>query len=94
MIRNALAAAAALTLGTAAAAACEIEDMSYRTEHGFIIISGAMSCPSGRIDYRLYDGDEKFVVAGTTFFQGHVLQIMEVGEGPPDINIRYSIAEQ
>lgn len=84
----------AFIASASAALACDIEDMSYRTEHGYIIITGAMSCPSGRIDYRLYDGDEKFVTAGSTFFQGHVLQIMERGDGPPSISIRYTITER
>lgn len=71
---------------------CEIEDFNYRP-HGSVGIelTGSMSCPSGRMDYRLYNGEE-FLTAGFTYFQGYSLRVLEdVLPVPENLSIRYTV---
>lgn len=75
-------------------APCEIEDFNFMQHGSGLKITGAMTCSNGRMNYRLYDGNENFLTAGFTYFEGHSLIIMERISPPNRINIKYSVEKR
>lgn len=71
--------------------ACSLEAFNFSPFGDGFKLTGAMTCAEGRLDYRLYDGDDKFLVSGFTYFQGHAVQIIEMMPAPDQINIKYSV---
>ena len=70
---------------------CQIEDWNYEGMAQKMVIRGAATCASGRLDFRLYDGD-KFLTAGTTFIQGFAFEtIASVWPIPATAQINYVI---
>lgn len=72
---------------------CKMEDFTYSDYGSGLKVSGSMTCPKGRMDYRLYDGDDKLLVSGFTYFQGYSLQILERVPPPSELNIKYSVEQ-
>lgn len=69
---------------------CIIEDWNYSRKAGAAYITGATSCASGRLNYRLYDG-EKFLVSGFTYIKGFAFQAYADAPSLPEMQIKYSI---
>lgn len=76
-----------------AGSSCKMEDFTYSDYGSGLKVSGSMTCPKGRMDYRLYDGDDKLLVSGFTYFQGYSLQILERVAAPSELNIKYSVEQ-
>ncbi len=70
---------------------CEIEDFAFDSYGSGLKLTGAMTCSAGRINYRLYDGDDNFLVAGFAYFDGYSLVTMEDVPAPEMLNIKYSV---
>ncbi|WP_306150617.1 hypothetical protein [Roseovarius sp. MMSF_3281] len=77
-----------------ASGVCEIEDFNYSTRGSYLKVTGAMTCADGKMNYRLYDGDDNFLTAGFTYFEGYALTILERIEAPDRLNIKYSIEQR
>ena len=73
---------------------CQIEDWNYEGMAQKTVIRGAATCASGRLDFRLYDGDE-FLTAGTTFVRGFAFEtIASVWPIPKAMQIKYVIESE
>ena len=76
---------------------CEIEDWkpNYTAVMQAITIDGVVTCDTGTIRLRLYDGEgeaRKFVGVKTAYIEGHIFKtILLQVERPKALSIKYSI---
>ncbi|MDE0530713.1 MAG: hypothetical protein OXI01_04560 [Albidovulum sp.] len=71
--------------------ACEIEAWRYQLTAGILTIDGSVTCNSGMVSIRLYDG-ETYLGNAQGFVQGHALTAVATGIANPDkLQIKYSI---
>ncbi len=71
---------------------CKIESWNFTNTSAGIKITGATTCASGKLNYRLYtEGDEAFISSGFTFIEGYAFQTFP--DGPPQSRmiIRYTV---
>ena len=73
---------------------CAVEDwnMTMRGSHPYMV--GAMTCATGRMDYRLYDAaDGAFMASGFVYFEGFAFQdYPEISSWPASVDLKYSIS--
>lgn len=73
-------------------AGCKIEAWSFINTSAGLKITGATTCASGKLNYRLYtESGEKFISSGFTYIDGFAFQTFP--DGPPQdrMIIRYTI---
>lgn len=69
---------------------CKIEDWNYSRKAKSAYITGSTTCESGRLNYRLYDG-EKFLSSGFTYIKGFAFQAFADVPSIAEMNIKYTI---
>lgn len=71
---------------------CKIEDWSFSEKASSIYINGTATCSTGKLIYRLYDGNtNKFITSGFTYIEGYAFQSYADGSTPGSLNIKYTI---
>ncbi|WP_407473531.1 hypothetical protein [Sulfitobacter sp. PM12] len=69
---------------------CKIEDWSYTRKGSNAHIVGAATCESGKLNYRLYDG-ETFLTSGFTYIEGFGFQTYAAIPELAEMQIKYTI---
>ena len=73
------------------APACKLEGWRWKSFQGFVTIEGTTSCPTGRIDIRLYDR-QKFLGVATGYVRAHAFTAMATDiRAPKTLTIKYAI---
>jgi hypothetical protein len=73
---------------------CAIEDWKYAEKANNIYLNGTTTCPSGKLIYRLYDGQSgAFIGSNVTFIEGYAFQSYTDGVTPKSVRIKYVIEE-
>jgi hypothetical protein len=74
---------------------CEVESWTGSMRGTKPYMTGAVSCESGRLDYRLYEfGTDKFLTSGFTYFQGYAFQeYPEISAWPESADMRFVVSE-
>lgn len=86
--------AALSLLGSASAAACEIEDWRYTSAGGkYVEIEGTTTCESGQIRIRVYDGSGNYLGNANGFIQGYSFSALVQANAPNRMEIKYSISQ-
>ena len=80
----------ALILTAPTAWACAVEATSYSQRGSHTYVTGATTCAAGRLDYRIYSG-EQFITSGFTYFQGYAFQFYAPGALPEGFEMKYEI---
>lgn len=74
---------------------CKIEDWTYSEKAGSIYLNGSTTCKSGKLIYRLYDGEtDEFIASDFTYIDGFAFQSYTDGRMPKSIKIKYVIEER
>ncbi|WP_406646846.1 hypothetical protein QEZ52_00255 [Aliisedimentitalea scapharcae] len=77
-------------------ASCEIEDWKMQLRGNLPYMTGATTCPSGRLTYRMYDGETgEFVTSGFTYFEGYAFRDYPDTEAwPNSVDLKYTISDR
>ena len=79
----------------ASADPCAIEAWKQQMRGTVPMMTGATTCESGELIYRLYDAEtDEFLTSGFHYFSGFAFQAYpEIAEWPNVVDIRYVIKE-
>ncbi len=81
--------------GTQVPTLCEVEDWKMEMRGTITHISGAASCASGKLAYRLYDDKGNFLTSGVSYFDGFVFEAYPgIPNWPENVNMKYTIEDR
>jgi hypothetical protein len=74
------------------AGSCRIEDWTYADKGSSIYLNGTATCSTGKLIYRLYDGETgEFIASDFTFIEGFAFQSYTDGRTPDKLRMKYVV---